>query len=188
MTGGGANHKCCDWDKEAEDAVLMYLGEGAESWTDYRIEAKFNFHAGAGPVGLWVRGQYEPNDTRCQWMTGYYVVVGGRATSEYHIVKIAQLQTLTDCWGNACDNPQNLYCFNNPHDLADVQLPGALTRETWHTLTVEVRGANIKVWLDGELSLDYTDPKEPFLFGTVGLKTYKAEWISYDDIVVTPLQ
>jgi uncharacterized repeat protein (TIGR01451 family) len=186
---GAANHECCnDTQHEAEDAVLMYLGEGAESWTDYRIEAKFNFHEGAGPVGLWVRGQYEPNETRCQWMTGYYVVVGGRATSEYHIVKIAQLQTLTDCWGAACDNPQNLYCFNNPHDLADVQLPGALTRNTWHTLVVEVRGANIKVWYDGELSLDYTDPKEPFLLGTVGLKTYNANWISYDDIVVTPLQ
>jgi uncharacterized repeat protein (TIGR01451 family) len=186
---GAANHECCnDAQHEAEDAVLMYLGEGAESWTDYRIEAKFNFHEGAGPVGLWVRGQYEPNDTRCQWMTGYYVVVGGRATSEYHTVKIAQLQTLTDCWGAACDNPQNLYCFNNPHDMADVQLPGALTRNTWHTLVVEVRGANIKVWYDGELSLDFTDPKEPFLLGTVGLKTYKANWISFDDIVVTPLQ
>ena len=64
--------------------------------------------------------------------------------------------------------------------------PNTLTRNTWHTLAVEVRGANIKVWYDGELSLDYTDPKEPFLFGTVGLKTYKADWISYDDIVVTP--
>jgi len=185
---GAANHKCCgNPNKEAEDAVLMYLGEGAESWTNYRIEAKFNFHEGAGPVGLWVRGQYEPHDTRCQWMTGYYVVVGGRDTADYHTVKIAQLQTLTDCWGAACDNPQNLYCFNNPHDLADVQMPGPLTRNTWHTLVVEVRDANIKVWYDGELSLDYTDPKEPFLMGTVGFKTYKAEWISYDDVVVTPL-
>jgi uncharacterized repeat protein (TIGR01451 family) len=188
VTGGGANHKCCDWEKEAEDAMLMYLGEGAESWTDYRIEAKFNFHAGAGPVGLWVRGQYEPSDTRCQWMTGYFVIVGGRDTADYHTVKIAQLQTLTDCWDAACDNPQNLYCFNNPHEMTSAQLPGAFTRNAWHTLVVEVRGANIKVWYDGELSLDYTDPKEPFLMGTVGLKTYKAEWISYDDITVTPLQ
>jgi uncharacterized repeat protein (TIGR01451 family) len=184
---GAANHECCnDPYHEAEDAVLMYLGEGAELWTDYRVEAKFNFHEGAGPVGLWVRGQYEPSDTRCQWMTGYYVVVGGRATSDYHTVKISQLQTATDCWLPVCDNPQNLYCFNNPHDLAEVQLPGSFTRDTWHTLAVEVRDANIKVWYDGELSLDYTDPKEPFLFGTVGLKTYKANWISYDDIVVTP--
>ncbi len=189
VSGGGANHECCgNPEKEAEDAVLMYLGEGAESWTNYRIEAKFNFHEGAGPVGVWVRGQYEPNDTRCQWMTGYYIVVGGRPTADYHTVKIAQLQTLTDCWGAACDNPQNLYCFNNPHDMADVQLPGALTRGVWHTLVVEVRDANIKVWYDGELSLDFTDPKEPFLMGTVGLKTYKAEWISYDNIIVTPLQ
>ena len=186
---GAANHECCnDPTHEAEDAVLMYLGEGAESWADYRIEAKFNFHEGTGPVGVWVRGQYEPSDTRCQWMTGYYVTVGGRATYAYHTVKISQLQTETDCWGAACDNPQNLYCFNNPHEMASVQLPGGLTRNVWHTLVVEVRGDNIKVWYDGELSLDFTDPKEPFLMGTVGLKTYKADWISFDDITVTPLQ
>ncbi len=185
---GAADHACCaDPAHEAEDAVLMYLGEGAESWTDYRIEAKLNLHQGLGPVGLWVRGQYEPSDIRCQWMTGYYVVVGGRATADYHTVKISQMQTATDCWSAACDNPENLYCFNNPHEMASVQMPGPLTREAWHTLMVEVRGANIKVWFDGEPSLDFSDPKEPFLIGTVGLKSYKADWISYDDIVVTPL-
>jgi hypothetical protein len=66
------------------------------------------------------------------------------------------------------------------------QLPGTFTREVRHTIA-KVRGDNIKVWWDGELSLDYIDPKEPFLTGTVGFKTYKAKWISFDDIVVTPL-
>ncbi len=185
---GAADHRCCDNPKkEAEDAVLMYLGEGAEQWTDYRVEAKFNFREGAGPVGLWVRGQWEPSDIRAQWMTGYYIVAGGRATSETKFVKITQLQTATDCWAAACDNPENLYNFNNTHEMVSVSLAGPLTRGTWHTMAVEVRGARILVWLDGELAIDWTDPKEPFLTGTVGFKTYKAEWISFDDVVVTPL-
>jgi len=185
---GSVNHKCCEVG-EAEDGVLMWESAGAEEWTDYRVEAKINFHSGVGPVGLWVRGQHDfRDDGGGQWITGYYIVVGGRATSEYHTVKIAQLQTATDCWGAACDNPGNLYDFNNPHDLADVQLPGTFTRGVWHTIAVEVRGDNIKVWWDGELSLDYVDPKEPFLTGSVGFKTYKADWITFDDIVVTPLQ
>ena len=188
LTGGGANHKCCDWNKEAEDAVLMWEGAGAEQWTDYRVEAKINFREGDGPVGLWVRGQHDfRDDDSGQWITGYYVVVGGRGTADQHTVKIAQLQTATDCWDAACDNPGNLYDFNNPHELTSVQLPGTFTRGVWHTIAVEVRGANIKVWWDGELSLDYTDPKEPFLTGTVGFKTYKADWISFDDMIVTPL-
>ncbi len=191
-SSGAVNHACCgDPEHEAEDAVLMYDHDEAEQWTDYRVEAKLNLHQGTGAVGLWVRGKHEfRDDGSGQWITGYYVVVGGKAGGDYHTVKVAQLQTATDCWGAACDNPGNLYDFNNPHDLVDppIQLPGTFTRGVWHTIAVEVRGANIKLWWDGELSLDYTDPKEPFLTGTVGFKTYKADWISYDDIIVTPLQ
>lgn len=187
--GGGATHRCCDNPKkEAEDALMMYLGEGAEQWTDYRVEAKFNLRAGAGPIGLWVRGQWEPSDIRAQWVTGYYVVVGGRATGDSHFVKITQLQTTTDCWGAACSNPENLYNFNNTHEMIQQSLTGPLTRNEWHTLVVEVRGARLVVWVDGEQAIDWTDPKEPFLTGTIGLKTYKGEEVSFDDIVVTPLQ
>ena len=99
---GAANHECCSTYPEAHSALLMYLGDGAESWTDYRIEVKFNLHQGAGPVGLWVRGQYEPSEIRCQWMTGYYVTVGGQPYNDYHVAKIAQLQTQTDCWFSSC--------------------------------------------------------------------------------------
>jgi hypothetical protein len=54
-------------------------------------------------------------------------------------------------------------------------------------VAIEVRGANIKVWLDGDLYIDFTDPKEPFLTGTVGFKTHLADTATYDDVVVTPL-
>jgi hypothetical protein len=31
------------------------------------------------------------------------------------------------------------------------------------------------------------DSKEPFLTGTVGFKTYKSWTVSFDDIIVTPI-
>jgi uncharacterized repeat protein (TIGR01451 family) len=184
--------------KVAEDALMMYLGEGAEQWTDYRVETKFllragvnkdgTYDAGGGiPLGLWVRGQYEPSEIRAQWVTGYYVVVGGKLGGENHYVRLTQLQTATDCWDQACDNPDNLYNFNNSHELLQVSMPGEFTRYVWHTLVVEVQGARIQVWMDGEPAIDFTDPKEPFLTGTVGFKTYKSMTASFDDIVVTPL-
>ncbi len=176
--------------KEAEDALLMYLGEGAEGWTDYRIEAKINIRTENHPHGLWVRGQYEDvgDSDPAGWVTGYYIMVGGGVDRDSHYVSLKQLQTLTDCWDNACNNPQNLYDFNNPHELTFTRKDGNLTRWAWHTVIVEVRGANIKVWLNGVQYIDYTDEKEPFLTGTVGLKVYKAETVSFDDVIVTPLQ
>jgi hypothetical protein len=165
----------------------MYLGEGAEEWTDYRVEAQINLRGGGSPLGIWVRGQYEESDTRGQWMTGYYIVMGGRGDGATHFVRLMQLQTLTDCWGNACNNPQNLYHFSNPHQLAEAKVPGPFTRNKWWNLAVEVEGNNIRVELEGEEVINYVDEKEPFMTGTVGFKTYKAEPASFDNVLVTPL-
>lgn len=176
--------------KEAEDALLMYLQPGSENWTNYRVEAKMILRTDNYPHGLWVRGQYDPEkavDDIAGWVTGYYIMVGGNKTASTHYVSLKQLQTLTDCWDQACNNPENLYDFNNPHELTYTKKDGALARYTWHTVVVEVVGANIKVWLNGVLYIDYTDSKEPFLTGTVGLKTFKADTVSFDNILVTPL-
>ena len=172
----------------------MYLGEGAEEWTDYRMEAKINIRTENHPHGLWVRGQYEDvgDADPAGWVTGYYIMIGGGADKDSHYVSLKQLQTEEDCWGNACDNLHNLYDFNNPHELTYTRKDGNLTRWAWHTLRVDVRnvpgGTNIQVWLNGVQYIDYTDEKEPFLTGTVGLKTYKAETVSFDDVIVTPLE
>ncbi len=191
--------------KVAEDALLMYLGPGAEEWTDYRVETKillrggvderddgtlFVTEAGGYPIGLWVRGQYEDvGDTdTAGWVTGYYIILGGKPTNDTMFVRLSQLQTIEDCWDAACDNPQNLYDFNNPHGLYQVTLERTFKRYTWYDLAVEVRGNNIKVFFEDELVIDYTDTKYPFLKGTVGLKTYKSKTASFDDIVVTPLR
>jgi len=197
--GNALTHDCYVGTKVAEDALMMYLGEGAEQWTDYRVETKLllrggcdesgNFIPGGGyPIGLWVRGQYEPSDIRAQWVTGYYVVVGGGLGGKHHYVRLAQIQTANDCRDQACQHPDNLYNFKNTYILTETTgLEGEFTRWTWHTLVVEVRGARIQAWLDGEPVIDYTDDKEPFLTGTVGFKTFKSKTASFDDIIVTPL-
>lgn len=175
--------------KEAEDALLMYLQPGAEDWTDYRVTAKMIIRCDDHPHGLWVRGQYKDvgDADPAGWVTGYYIMVGGSPGAATHFVSLKQMQTEDDCWGPACGNPENLYDFNNPHELTITKMSGALARYQWHTIEVEVRGANVKVWLNGDQYIDYTDTKEPFLTGTVGLKTFKANTVSFDDILVEPL-
>ena len=43
----------------------------------------------------------------------------------------------------------------------------------WYDYRIEVRGANIKVYIDDKLQIDYTDPN-PILRGGVGLYTEDA--------------
>jgi hypothetical protein len=144
---------------------------------------------GGYPIGLWVRGHYQDvgeADT-AGWVTGYYIVVIGKPGKDSK-VRLAQLQTETDCWDQACDNPQNLYDFNNPHTLIEARMEGlSFERHQWYTLVVEVRGDHIQAWFNGVPAIDYHDTKEPFLTGTVGFKTYKSWTASFDNVIVTPL-
>jgi hypothetical protein len=104
------------------------------------------------------------------------------------VVKLLQLQTAEDCQGKACRNPQNLYAFNNPYILREERVEALeLTRGAWHALAVEVQGNRIAIWVDGVFAFDYVDDKSPFLQGTVGFKTFEAEPVLYDNIIVTPL-
>jgi hypothetical protein len=52
---------------------------------------------------------------------------------------------------------------------------------------VEVCGNNIKAWLNGDQYIDYTDDIIPHMTGTVGFKAWKADTVTWDDIVVTPI-
>jgi hypothetical protein len=185
--GSGAMiHNCCINGGEAEDALMMYLGDGAEGWTDYRVQVQLMVPTDKGQwQGLWLRGQYEERTKKdtAQWVTGYYVLVGRQRA-----VRLLQLQTAEDCEGKTCRNPQNQYAFNNPYTLREEQVDGVeLTRGVWHTLAVEVQGNRIKIWVDGVFAFEYVDDKSPFLQGTVGFKTYEAEPVFYDNLVVTPL-
>jgi hypothetical protein len=64
--------------------------------------------------------------------------------------------------------------------------------DEWHVLRVEVRGNNIKCYVDDELAIDYTDEEgSVFLKGTVGIYAYgsppRYAVIKYDDVLVEPL-
>lgn len=183
---GALAHNCCGIG-EAEDALMMYLGDGAEGWKDYRVEVDVMVPTEKAQwQGLWFRGQFEERTKKdtAQWVTGYYVMIGRART-----VKLLQLQTLEDCRDAACRNPQNLYAFSNPYILREEQIEGLdLARGTWHRLAVEVRGNSIKIWVNGIFAYEHVDHEHPFLEGTVGFKTYVAEPVQYDNLVVTRLE
>lgn len=186
----------------AADALMMYLQPGAQDWVNYRVETKQYLTGGVTadgeldpedgfPIGLWVRGHYQESDINAQWITGYYVVVKSQADPPTHWVRLGQPQIPGDCT-TACDNPNTQYAFNNIMPLCDWAvngcgnlLPGEYDHFRWYTLTVEVRGNNIKAWVDGQLAIDYTDTVLPFLTGTVGYKVHETKIASFDDIVVT---
>ena len=187
VNGSGALvHNCCINGGEAEDAVMMYLGDGAESWTDYRVKVQLMVPTDKAQwQGLWFRGQYEERGRRDagQWVTGYYVMLGRRRT-----VKLLQLQIAEDCEGDTCRKPQYQYAFHNPYTLREERVEAVdLARGVWHTLAVEVQGNRIKIWVDGVFAFEHVDDKSPFLQGTVGFITYRSEPVLYDNLIVEPL-
>ena len=73
-------------------------------------------------------------------------------------------------------------------DMREEKIEGVeLTRHAWHKLVVEVRGNSIKIWVDGVFAYEHVDNKHPFLQGTVGFKTFEAEPVRFDNMVVTSL-
>ena len=96
------------------------------------------------------------------------------------------MQEPGDC--DACLKPYRMYNFNNPLvKVRSADLPGGFEHYRWYTLAVEVRDANIKVYVDNALVLDWTDPTLPYLSGTVGFKVHETQTASFDDVRVTPL-
>lgn len=192
--GGGYTHHAWFGASEpgrgAEDGVAMYLGPGAQSWTDYRYEVKANVRSrdSDGTIGVWFRGQYEEhNDGSGLWITGYYLVMGGNPNRSSRFVRLMQIQIPGDCTGSACSNPGNLHDFSNPMELDVKKFNSTFQTNHWYDIVIEVRGDHIQAWVDGELAIDYVDDELPFLQGTVGFKSYKLHPASWDEVVVTPL-
>lgn len=194
---GALTHNCCTGDKVASDALMMYLGDGAQEWTDYRVEMVMYLTGGVDkdgntelnsgdPIGFWIRGQYQQSELQSQWVSGYYVVLVGKSGSESHFVRIGKMQQPGDC--EACLKPYRMYNFDNPMFKARSEdLAGPFEHYRWYKLAVEVRGANIKVFLDDRPVLDWTDPLLPFTSGTVGFKVHETKTASFDNITVTRL-
>ncbi|MCI8361265.1 MAG: family 43 glycosylhydrolase [Clostridiales bacterium] len=139
---------------------------GADGWSDYTVEADITPIGGTNS-GLLVRatnpdsGNYvgtpdsAPSNTGTDWLQGYFVGPGLLGKQDYGWTTLAQDDRVSVSAG-----------------------------ETYH-MKVVCEGPNIKVYINGTLSIDYTDP-EPFLNGKVGMRTHYCA-TQYDNFTVTPI-
>jgi uncharacterized repeat protein (TIGR01451 family) len=158
-----------DPDRGAHDALYIYRGTGAEHWTNYRVEAWTRMDDGVS-MGLWVRAKYIPDPDDGLHVEGYYVSWIARNRNS---VGLDRLRT----------TGSTAYHFSDPENLVTVDRE--MHKNTWYRMAVEVRGSNIKVFIDGDLVIDYND--STFAEGSVGFVCYKVGYGTWDDIVVTPL-
>ena len=130
---------------------------GNEHWGDYATQVKVTPQAGVN-CGLVVRATnpgapnfvhqnctIEDAEGGTDWLQGYFVGI---------------------CDGAVVLGKQN-YSYS---ELA--RASGTYTEGNTYALRVECRGANLRVYVDGALAIDYTDP-QPFMVGMIGLRTHQ---------------
>ncbi|MFQ6134753.1 MAG: PKD domain-containing protein [Nitrososphaerales archaeon] len=70
--------------------------------------------------------------------------------------------------------------------LADADI--TLQPNKWYTIRIEGRRNNIKIFIDDELTIDYTDGSESaILYGNIGFETFQSSYIQIDDVLVIDL-
>jgi uncharacterized repeat protein (TIGR01451 family) len=153
--------------------LSMYLGEGAQEWRDYKIDATIRGgKATKTPlVGIWFRGTHQEQFDKLGGDVGGYIFCiqfyGRFERNRVHIGKInPATRKINDiAWIQSLDFPHT--------DIWN-----------WYTITIEARGDNIKVWIDGYPLFNLTDAT--WSQGTVGFAVFDGS-AGFDDIVVTPL-
>lgn len=142
---------------------------GSDGWGDYAVEIDFT-PTGSMNFGLLVRatnpdsGNYygtdssTPSVTGTDFVQGYYI--GFSSTSVYFSKQDYN-------WTAILSSEQRFR-----------------TGKTYH-IRVECVGANFKVYVNGELAIDYTDP-DPFLNGRVGVRCHYSP-VKFDNLTVSPI-
>jgi uncharacterized repeat protein (TIGR01451 family) len=162
-------------------ALSMYLGPGAQEWTDYQAVTTMRARKGK-LAGLWVRGTYENlGDMSGRRVGGYYVHIRPDIDTVFlwRIDPASRMYSDADVVAESDD-------FN-----PDISATG------WYDLKVTVQGATIKVYLrearsladEGgyQLLINWTDPNQSYMKGTVGFTAYRTDGI-FNYIKVTPLE
>ena len=139
------------------------------TWTDYTLQGRIQFPAGAYGGGLGGRLNATTGERYGAWV---YPEGSSGGSSVLKLVKFRS-------WNTWSGTP-----------MKQVSLPGVGT--TWHTLKLTFLGARIQVFYDGTQMMDVTDSsfdsRAPYLSGGISadlwtyLTTYK---MNVDDIVVT---
>jgi hypothetical protein len=138
-------------ERPIESHAALALAGGSD-WRDYTFAARMNLQQQ-------LRQNSPPNEWETGWLLFRYM---GEARSYYLIHKTngIELGKLVPPRGEG-----QIFLVTKPRPRA---VPGR-----WYDYRIEVRGANIKVYIDDELQIDYTDPN-PILRGGVGLYTEDA--------------
>ena len=151
-------------------ALNMYLGQGAQEWTDYKIEATIR----SGKeyrhplAGIWFRGTYEERTDDQGGIVGGYLFVF-RPDSDY--VYLGYLDPAT----RKLESPRWVAStwFENDTNL-------------WYEVTIQVKGNWIRIWVGDKVVLDWVDPQSRWTKGTVGFTVYRGSG-GFDSIKVSPL-
>jgi len=140
----------------------MYLGEGAQEWTDYQVAASIRSDKQfQHPLfGLWFRGTYqERTDNQGGTVTGYMVTLRPDKNQVYLQYIEPNKRTLTF---------KSLAADDHAIDI-----------NSFITVIVKVHGPDIEVWVDDVKHFNFRD--ETWSQGTVGFGVYRGnggiEWI-----------
>jgi uncharacterized repeat protein (TIGR01451 family) len=149
--------------------LSMYLGEGAQEWTDYKIQATIRpGKQGKHPlVGVWFRGTHETRtDLQGGDVTGYLFCVRPDKDKVYLGYIDPDTRKLSFLWVGENTFPTEIW--------------------EWYDVTIEVRGANIQIWIQGVKMFDWTDPNATWMQGTVGFAVFRGS-AGFDYIRVSEL-
>ncbi len=148
---GSASLRPATSERPLESHAALALA-GSPNWRNYTFETRMNLQQQ-------LRQNSSPNEWEAGWLLFRYL---GEARSYYLIHKTngIELGKLVPPEGEG-----QIFLVTKPRPRA---VPGR-----WYDYRIEVRGANIKVYIDDKLQIDYTDP-DPILRGGVGLYTEDA--------------
>ncbi len=63
-------------------------------------------------------------------------------------------------------------------------IEGQFDLNAWHTVKIAGTGARIRIYVDGELQIDYTDSDNPHLVGSIAFETLDDSHVHFDDVEV----
>lgn len=153
----------------ATDASTWSIASyGNENWGDYEVEADVNLKNGSD-AGLLVRLKYATDASDATYG------IGGCQNGDYHYGYYAYITPNGVCLGKQMFNWQFLTSSTQ-----------SLSQNKIYRLKVRAEGANIKVWLDGKLMIDYIDKDQPLLSGKIGLRVHRSS-AEYKNMTLTHL-
>jgi len=157
-----------DTDGWPRDAVVV-LNDSDPTWTDYSVRLKADFADGTPweNFALVLRADDFETSSGGHYGSGYFINFNGSAG-----------------WDSADRNQVELFRFVAP-DLWNrmmIETPYVMP-EDGAELIAAVEGGRVRLWADGDLLFDVTDPN-PLPFGGLGLHTIWESEARFDDVLV----